>query len=81
MNTKQIARISGKIEGERLDSRVLEEQIQQAVQQGFRNLHIHAFGQHGIGGRLWQTNGDAIRITIDGHPGQRAHHRLGACCR
>jgi len=71
MNTKHIARISGKIEGERLDSRVLEEQIQQAVQQGFRNLHIHAYGQHGIGGRLWEKDGDAIRITIDGHPGQR----------
>lgn len=63
--------IWGKDEGARLDSRVLEEKIQKAVERGYRDLNIHAHGQHGIGGRLWRAGNDPIHIRIDGHPGQR----------
>jgi NADPH-dependent glutamate synthase beta subunit-like oxidoreductase/glutamate synthase domain-containing protein 3/Pyruvate/2-oxoacid:ferredoxin oxidoreductase delta subunit len=63
--------IDGKIDGARLDSRVLEEQIQQAVADGHRRLTIHAFGQHGIGGRIWKTGGDPVHVRIEGHAGQR----------
>ena len=69
-NIKSI-NIKGKIDGERLASRVLEEQIQQAVEAGHRQLNIDAFGQHGIGGRLWKTGGESVHIKIDGHAGQR----------
>ncbi len=55
----------------RLDSRVLEEKIQRAVEAGHRHLTIQAFGQHGIGGRLWKTNGEPLFVTIEGNPGQR----------
>ena len=71
MNTTHIAKISGKKMGERLSSRIVEEELQSAVDSGFRNMQIQAFGQHGLGGRLWRTNGDAVEIVIDGHPGQR----------
>ena len=50
--------ISGRINGERVDSRILEEQVQAAVAQGHRRLQISAYGQHGIGGRLWQAGED-----------------------
>ncbi len=63
--------IWGKKEGLRLDSRVLEEKVQQAIERGYRDLNIHAHGQHGIGGRLWRAGDDHVHIRIDGHPGQR----------
>jgi NADPH-dependent glutamate synthase beta subunit-like oxidoreductase/glutamate synthase domain-containing protein 3/NAD-dependent dihydropyrimidine dehydrogenase PreA subunit len=68
---RQPFNITGKRDGERLASRVLEEQIQRAVESGHRELTIHAFGQHGIGGRLWKTGGEPVHINIEGHAGQR----------
>lgn len=45
--------IAGQENGVRLESRILEERIQDAVKAGARELVIEARGQHGIGGRLW----------------------------
>ena len=70
-NTTSYHVISGRINGERVDSRILEEQIQAAVDQGHRRLQISAYGQHGIGGRLWQTGDERVHIKISGQPGQR----------
>jgi NADPH-dependent glutamate synthase beta subunit-like oxidoreductase/glutamate synthase domain-containing protein 3/NAD-dependent dihydropyrimidine dehydrogenase PreA subunit len=63
--------ICGKENGNRVESRVMEELIQQAVAQGHRYLHINAFGQHGIGGRLWRAGNETVHVKIFGHPGQR----------
>ncbi|WP_419659099.1 glutamate synthase (NADPH), GltB1 subunit [Desulfosarcina variabilis str. Montpellier] len=68
---RQPIKITGKRDGERLPSRILEEQIQKAVEAGHRQLTIHAFGQHGIGGRLWKNDGEPITITVEGQAGQR----------
>ncbi len=68
---RQFINISGKRDGRRLDSRVLEEQIQRAVEAGHRQLSIQALGQHGIGGRLWKTDGEPLHIEIEGNVGQR----------
>lgn len=62
--------IHGNVNGARVPSRILEEQIQQAVREGARELHIIAEGQHGIGGRIW-PRGEAIKITVKGPVGQR----------
>ena len=62
--------IRGTVHGKRVPSRVLEEQIQQAVIDGARKLHITADGQHGIGGRIWPL-GEPVKITVDGPNGQR----------
>ena len=70
-DTKQPITISGKIDGERLPSRVLEEQIQRALESGHRQLTVQAFGQHGIGGRLWKTDGEPVYVKIEGNAGQR----------
>ena len=64
-------RISGKSEGTRLESRVMEELIQQAVEQGQRLIEVDAFGQHGIGGRLWKAGSEAVNVRIVNQPGQR----------
>jgi len=62
--------IHGIIDGKRVPSRILEEQIQQAVQDGAREMHIIADGQHGIGGRIW-PRGETVKITVEGPAGQR----------
>src|SRR5574340_359603 len=62
--------IHGNVKGKRTPSRILEEQIQHAVQEGARQLHIIADGQHGIGGRIW-PRGEAVKVTIEGPVGQR----------
>jgi len=63
--------ISGEESGRRIESRVLEERIQEAVNQGSREIEIRALGHHGIGGRLWKAGDESVRITVTGPPGQR----------
>jgi NADPH-dependent glutamate synthase beta subunit-like oxidoreductase/glutamate synthase domain-containing protein 3/NAD-dependent dihydropyrimidine dehydrogenase PreA subunit len=71
IDTKNFFVVAGKREGIRLDSRVLEEIMQKAVAQGNREINVKAFGQHGIGGRLWRAGSEPVYVKIDGHPGQR----------
>ena len=68
---ENICVISGKIDDERLDSRILEEKIQAAVASGCRYVEVEAYGQHGIGGRLWQSEKEPISVKVTGHSGQR----------
>ncbi len=62
--------IHGTVNGRRVSSRHLEEQIQKAVQEGAREIHVLANGQHGIGGRIW-PRGETIKIIVEGPVGQR----------
>ncbi|RJQ46557.1 MAG: 4Fe-4S ferredoxin [Nitrospiraceae bacterium] len=62
--------LKGNIKGRRTPSRIFEEEIQDAVRQGAREISIIADGQHGIGGRIWPRN-EAVRITVQGPVGQR----------
>ncbi|MEW6078289.1 MAG: FAD-dependent oxidoreductase [Thermodesulfobacteriota bacterium] len=64
--------ISGKDNGIRIESRVMEERLQQAVERGERRIAVEAFGQHGIGGRLWKAGSEPVRVKITGQAGQRA---------
>ncbi len=69
--SEQWFRIAGKENGRRVESRVLEERIQEAVTHGHRHLQVEALGHHGIGGRLWSAGEDQVHINIIGPPGQR----------
>ncbi len=62
--------LKGKRDGKRIPSRIFEEEIQEAVRQGARELHIIADGQHGIGGRIWPRD-EKIKIIVEGPVGQR----------
>lgn len=55
----------------RIESRLLEERIQDAVRNGYRKIGIQSFGQHGIGGRLWKKDSETVEIDIYGYSGQR----------
>jgi len=71
MNNQRYYRISGKKDNIRLASRVLEEILQQAVVNGERHIEVDAFGQHGLGGRLWKAGDDPVYLKITGQGGQR----------
>ena len=63
--------IYGLEDGHRLESRVLEERLQQAVADGHTSLRVQALGHHGIGGRLWRAGDAEVEVTVDGPSGQR----------
>ena len=63
--------ISGREDGVRIESRVLEERIQAAVKNGHRCIEVDAYGHHGIGGRLWKAGKAPVHIRVTGHSGQR----------
>jgi NADPH-dependent glutamate synthase beta subunit-like oxidoreductase/glutamate synthase domain-containing protein 3/NAD-dependent dihydropyrimidine dehydrogenase PreA subunit len=71
MNIRQVYEISGEKDGQRVGSRILEEQIQAAVVGGNRHLLIKALGQHGIGGRLWKAGNETVHVNVYGQCGQR----------
>ena len=45
--------IKGNIDGKRVSSKNLEEQVQKAIKDGAKDLTVVADGQHGVGGRIW----------------------------
>ncbi|MEM5786145.1 MAG: FAD-dependent oxidoreductase [Syntrophobacteraceae bacterium] len=71
MQSDQVVRLSGFENGHRIESRILEERLQKAVEGGCRQIEVEAFGQHGIGGRLWKAGDEKIYVKITGSPGQR----------
>jgi NADPH-dependent glutamate synthase beta subunit-like oxidoreductase/glutamate synthase domain-containing protein 3/NAD-dependent dihydropyrimidine dehydrogenase PreA subunit len=71
MNHHEKIVIDGMEEGTRVSSRVLEERIQKAVERGYLDIDVQAYGQHGIGGRLWNTGENPVKVDIYGYPGQR----------
>jgi NADPH-dependent glutamate synthase beta subunit-like oxidoreductase/glutamate synthase domain-containing protein 3/NAD-dependent dihydropyrimidine dehydrogenase PreA subunit len=62
--------IKGNIDGKRVSSKNLEEQVQKAIKDGAKDLTIVADGQHGIGGRIWPRT-EKVKVTIEGTAGQR----------
>ena len=62
--------INGNVNGKRVSSKDLEEQIQKAVSDGAKELVVKADGQHGIGGRIWPKF-SGVKVTIEGSCGQR----------
>ena len=62
--------IKGNIDGKRVSSKILEEQLQKAIKDGAREITVAADGQHGIGGRIWPRT-EKVKITIEGTSGQR----------
>jgi NADPH-dependent glutamate synthase beta subunit-like oxidoreductase/glutamate synthase domain-containing protein 3/Pyruvate/2-oxoacid:ferredoxin oxidoreductase delta subunit len=63
--------IPGVKNGVRVDTRTMEAALQAAVRDGHRCIEIHAYGQHGIGGRLWKAGDEEILIRVLGPAGQR----------
>lgn len=62
--------VEGNRNEQRITSRVLDEEIREAIRQGSTEIHVLANGQHGIGGRLWGFP-EPVTITVEGPVGQR----------
>ncbi len=71
MKKEQYISISGKENGKRISSRMLEELIHQKIEEGHRYIEVEGYGQHGIGGRLWDAGKEQTHIRIIGQSGQR----------
>jgi len=71
-NKDAFIKISGRKDGKRISSRVLEEIIHKHIKNGRRCIEVEGFGQHGIGGRLWDAGTEKTYIRIKGQSGQRA---------
>jgi NADPH-dependent glutamate synthase beta subunit-like oxidoreductase/glutamate synthase domain-containing protein 3/NAD-dependent dihydropyrimidine dehydrogenase PreA subunit len=71
MTKKDTIKIAGVENGIRVESRILEERLQQAAVDGFRQIEVTAYGQHGIGGRLWRAGDQPIKVDVLGTSGQR----------
>jgi len=72
MGNENTTRIAGIENGQRVESRILEERIQRAVSEGARVLEIEACGQHGLGGRLSASREEPVTVRVLGSSGQRA---------
>jgi len=72
MKNHAFIKLSGQKDNKRIPSRVLEEMIHHHIKNGRRNIEVEGFGQHGIGGRLWDAGADETHIRIVGQSGQRA---------
>ncbi|MBF0342691.1 MAG: FAD-dependent oxidoreductase [Nitrospirae bacterium] len=62
--------IYGNKDSQRVSSRELERQIQEAVSRGARDIEVISDGQHAIGGRIW-PRGETVRFRVKGQAGQR----------
>ena len=71
MKKDAFIKISGKKDDMRIPSRVLEEIIHRHIKNGRRSIEIEGYGQHGIGGRLWDAGTEKTYIRIIGQSGQR----------
>ncbi|MHB8139461.1 MAG: FAD-dependent oxidoreductase [Smithellaceae bacterium] len=71
MTKKDSIKINGVENNIRVESRILEERIQKAAIDGYRQIEVTAYGQHGIGGRLWRAGNQPIKVDVLGTSGQR----------
>jgi len=71
MTKRDSIKIDGLENNIRVESRIMEERIQKAVEAGYRQIEVTAYGQHGIGGRLWKSGEKQIKVDVLGTSGQR----------
>jgi len=71
-NTKinQIAVINGIVDGQRISTQQLLQELYNKLEEGYKEFEIHASGQHDIGGPLWDKANYPLKFKIT-NPGQR----------
>ncbi|WP_027389481.1 FAD-dependent oxidoreductase [Chrysiogenes arsenatis] len=62
--------LNGIVDGKRISSQALLQQIYEAMEAGVRHFTIDASGQYNIGGPLWSGDGSPITFHVN-NPGQR----------
>lgn len=62
--------IEGIVDGERISTQQLLQQIYKKINEGFNDFEITASGQYNIGGSLWSKDGSPLKFRVK-NPGQR----------
>ncbi len=68
--TDTIAIINGIVDGHRISTQQLLQEIYKKLEEGYTEFEINACGQHDIGGPLWDKEGRPLRFKVK-NPGQR----------
>ena len=66
----KIVKINGIVEGQRISTQQLLQEIYKYLNQGYTEFEILASGQHDIGGPLWSDKGQDLKFHVK-NPGQR----------
>ncbi len=68
--TQKTAEINGIIDGQRISTRQLLQELYKKLDEGYTKFEINACGQHDIGGPLWDKTGKTLKFKVT-NPGQR----------
>jgi len=67
---KTTAVIDGIVDGHRISTRQLLQELYKKLDEGYTEFEINACGQHDIGGPLWDPEGEPLKFKVK-NPGQR----------
>lgn len=70
IKTNEIAKIQGIVDGERISTQQLLQELYKKLDEGYKEFEISASGQHDIGGPLWDKDNQPLRFKVT-NPGQR----------
>lgn len=70
IKTNNTAIINGIIDGERISTQQLLQDIYTKLEEGYKEFEINASGQHDIGGPLWDKENQLLKFKVT-NPGQR----------
>jgi len=68
--TDQKAIINGIVDGHRISTQQLLQEIYKKLEEGYAEFEVNACGQHNIGGPLWDQGGKPLKFKVK-NPGQR----------
>jgi len=66
----EIALIQGIVDGNRISTQQLLQELYKKLEEGYTEFEIHASGQHDIGGPLWDKSNKLLKFKVV-NPGQR----------
>lgn len=67
---KNTAIIEGIVDGHRISTQKLLQDIYKKLEEGYTDFEVNACGQHDIGGPLWDNQGKPLKFKVK-NPGQR----------
>jgi NADPH-dependent glutamate synthase beta subunit-like oxidoreductase/glutamate synthase domain-containing protein 3/Pyruvate/2-oxoacid:ferredoxin oxidoreductase delta subunit len=72
LNTKtnDIAKIDGIVDGQRISTQQLLQELYKKLEEGYTEFEVFASGQHDIGGPLWDKENRPLKFKVK-NPGQR----------
>lgn len=70
IKTNQTAVIKGIVDGQRISTQQLLQELYKKLDEGYKDFEIKASGQHDIGGPLWDKDNQLLKFKVT-NPGQR----------